>query len=116
MNTLATVSVCLVALLHGGFFLLESVLWMTPRVRRLFGQSEEEAEGTRVMALNQGAYNLGAAVMLSVFLALGNQQGVLVVLAFLAVMGGVGAVTASRGILFLQTLPAVVAIALVSLS
>jgi putative membrane protein len=116
MNTLATISVCLVALLHGFFFLLEAVLWKTPRVRRLFGQSEEEAEVTRVMALNQGAYNLGAAVMLIVFLALENQQGVLGVLAFLAVMGCVGAATADRMILAVQTLPAVVAIALVTLS
>lgn len=116
MNTLATVSVCFVALLHGGFFLLESVLWKTPRVRRFFGQSEEEAEVTRVMALNQGAYNLGAAVMLTVFMALENQQGVLGVLAFLAVMGCVGAATADRMILAVQTLPAVVAIALVTLS
>ena len=116
MHTLATVSVVLVALLHAGFFLLESVLWTTPRVRRLFGQSEEEAQETRVLALNQGAYNLGAAVMLLTFLALGNGHGVLGVLAFLAVMGVVGAATANRMILAVQTLPAVAAIALVALS
>ena len=115
MDTPATTSVVLVALLHGFFFLLESVLWMRPRVRRLFGLSQEEAKVTRVMALNQGAYNLGAAVMLIAFLALANQQGVLVVLTFLALMGLVGALTASRGILLTQTLPALLAMALVLL-
>ena len=106
---LSTAAICAVAGLHVGFFVLESVLRTTPAVRRMFGTSEEEALASRVLALNQGVYNLGAAVLLLVFLATANATGALGVLLFLSAMGLVGAATANWRIVFVQTLPALVA-------
>ena len=105
-------AVVLVALLHISFFAMESLLWTTPRVRRIFGNSAEKAETTRILALNQGAYNLGAAGLLLWLQLTGNPAGVSAVLVFLAAMGLVGGFSANRIILGVQTLPAVVALVL----
>ena len=90
------------AFLHVVFFVLESVLWTTPKVRHVFG-TQEDAEATRVLALNQGFYNLGAAMLLIWFYAIGSESGVLGVLVFLAVMGIVGALTANWRIIIVQS-------------
>jgi putative membrane protein len=44
-------------------WVLESLLWTAPRTRAVFGTSEEEAATTRLLALNQGFYNLFLAVI-----------------------------------------------------
>ncbi len=112
MSTAALVATYVVATLHLAFFALESLLWTTPKVRKLFGQTAEEAETTKVLALNQGAYNAGLAVAL-VYAAVVGAPDILVVLhAFIVAMGLVGAATAKITILFLQALPAGVALAL----
>ncbi len=46
------------ALIHAYIFVLESVLWRTPRTREVFGTTEEVAAATAPMAFNQGFYNL----------------------------------------------------------
>lgn len=104
-----------VAALHLAFFMLESVLWTTPKVRKIFGQTKEEAETTKVLALNQGAYNLGLAAAL-VYAAIVGAPDILVLLhGYIIVMGLVGAATAKITILFLQSLPAAIALALLLL-
>lgn len=51
------------ALLHVFFFYLESVAWTKPSTWKTFGlKSQEEAETTKGLALNQGYYNLFLAV------------------------------------------------------
>jgi putative membrane protein len=62
VSPLAAVFVGLAAALHVVFFLLESVLWTRPPVRRRFRLSAEHAEIVRPMAFNQGFYNLFLAV------------------------------------------------------
>jgi putative membrane protein len=116
MSWLSDVLVFVVAVLHVAFFVLEAVLWTRPGVRRIFGNSEEQAQTTRVLALNQGWYNLGLALILVWLHLMGNPAGVLAVLLFLVAMGIVGAITASRSILVLQALPAAAAAALVWVS
>ena len=81
-------------------------MWTAPGVRRAFGNTAEEAETTRILALNQGFYNLGAAGLPLGFHAVGDRAGVLGVLLFLAAMGLVGALSANWRILVLQALPA----------
>lgn len=112
MSTAALVTTYVVAALHVAFFMLESVLWTTPKVRKIFGQTEEEAETTKVLALNQGAYNLGLAVALVYAAIMGSVDTLVVLHAFIIAMGLVGAATAKITILFLQTLPAAIALAL----
>ena len=66
----------LAAIVAGGVHILifgmESLWWTTPAVRARFRQSPEQAEATKLFALNQGFYNL--------FLALGTFAGLALVL------------------------------------
>ena len=62
MVVLGLVLTALAALFHVYVFFLESVAWTTPRGRRAFGTSAEEAQATRLLAFNQGFYNLFLAV------------------------------------------------------
>lgn len=51
------------ALLHVFFFYLESIAWTKPSTWKTFGlASQEEAEVTKGLALNQGYYNLFLAI------------------------------------------------------
>ncbi len=109
----STIAISLVIALHIAFFILESLVWTTPKVRRLFKNSEEDAKTTKVLAQNQGFYNLGAALLLLWFHCNGNIQGTYGILIFISCMGVVGGLTANRAILVLQSLPAVIALLLI---
>ncbi|GAB4097016.1 DUF1304 domain-containing protein [Brachybacterium sp. NBEC-018] len=64
MIILGSVLALAAAALHVLIFALESLLWGTPRSQAVFGeQSPEEIETTKLMALNQGFYNLFLAVL-----------------------------------------------------
>jgi len=53
----------IVVALHLVFALAESVGWS--QMARSFGYSREDTETTRALALNQGAYNAGVALLLA---------------------------------------------------
>ena len=104
-----------VCALHVGFFLLESVFWMRKSVRKLFGnRTVAIAASKRILALNQGFYNLGVAMLLAYlrFTLSGGDQAVDALLLFIVAMGIVGGVTATKSILLLQAAPAAAAVAL----
>jgi putative membrane protein len=56
----------LAALLHVYIFVLESFAWTTPRTRAVFGTTAEEAQTTKMLAFNQGFYNLFLAIVTAV--------------------------------------------------
>jgi putative membrane protein len=56
----------LAAALHVYIFALESFAWTTPRTRAVFGTTAEEAQTTKMLAFNQGFYNLFLAVVTAV--------------------------------------------------
>ena len=58
MAIAALVFAALAALVHVYIWVLESMLWTAPRTRAAFGTTEEEAATTKLLALNQGFYNL----------------------------------------------------------
>ena len=66
MAIAALVFAALAALVHVYIWVLESLLWTAPRTRAVFGTSEEEAAITKLLALNQGFYNLFLAVIVAV--------------------------------------------------
>ena len=71
MLVVALVAAALAALLHVLIFVMESVLWTTPRVRATFGVTDDaQAEHTKPLAFNQGFYNLFLAVVTVVGIAL----------------------------------------------
>ncbi|OBF57610.1 epimerase [Mycobacterium sp. 852002-53434_SCH5985345] len=53
----------LAALLHVYIFVMESLTWTSPRTRATFSTTAEEAETTKLLAFNQGFYNLFLAVV-----------------------------------------------------
>ena len=57
---------------HVVIFCMESLWWTTPQVRARFRQTPEQADATRMLAFNQGFYNL--------FLGLGTFAGLALVL------------------------------------
>ena len=56
----------LAALLHVYIFTMESLTWTSPRTRATFGTTPEEAETTKLLAFNQGFYNLFLAIVVAV--------------------------------------------------
>ena len=113
MAIVAFVLVGLVALIHLYIMLLEMVWWTSPRGQKAFGLTPEFARETKVLAANQGLYNgfLAAGLIWSILHPLPELgwQIAMFFLACVAVAGIYGAATASRKILFIQTVPAVIA-------
>ena len=66
MLTAALVFAALAALLHVYIFVMESLTWTSVRTRATFGTTPEEAETTKLMAFNQGFYNLFLAIVTAV--------------------------------------------------
>ncbi|MEN8293220.1 DUF1304 domain-containing protein [Acinetobacter radioresistens] len=105
--------VVLIALLHIYILVLEMFLWDKPYGLRAFGNTLQKARLTKVMAQNQGLYNgfLAAGLLWSLYapesyaLALAN-----FFLACVLVAGIYGGLTASKKIIYIQALPALVAL------
>lgn len=113
----ANIVTALVAVLHAYFLILEMFLWDKPAGRRAFGMSLEQAQATKVLAANQGLYNgfLVAGLVWGLIAA----DGLAIKSFFLGcviVAGVFGAATASRKILFVQALPAAIALLLLLLA
>ena len=115
MSVVAMVLVVLVALLHLYFLVLEMFLWTRPLGLKVFRQSLEKAEQSRVLAANQGLYNGFLAAGLLYGLATQSREFVFFFLACVVVAGVYGAATVNRRIFVVQALPALAAIAAVAL-
>ena len=119
MTILAALLVAIVALLHAWFLVLETFLWQKPLGMRTFRTTPEFAKTTATMAANQGLYNGFLAAGLVWGLLAPDPVGFQVRVFFLAcviVAGLYGAATVQRGILFVQALPAALALAAVLVS
>lgn len=115
MSIVASVCVILVALLHLYFLVLEMFLWDKPAGLRAFGQTREAAAATKVLAANQGLYNgfLAAGLIWGVSLGATGNAITIFFLTCVIVAGVFGAFTASRKILWVQAVPALIALGLV---
>lgn len=102
----------IVALIHIYILVLEMFLWDKPQGMKAFGTTPEFAAATRVLAANQGLYNgfLAAGLAWGIWLGEPGDPIKLFFLACVAIAGLYGAATASRRILFVQTVPAIIAI------
>ena len=118
MTTIANVLVALIALLHIYILVLEMFLWDKPAGLRAFGQTREAAAASRVLAANQGLYNgfLAAGLVWGLSLGAGGTDIKVFFLCCVLVAGLYGAATASRRILFVQAVPAAIALAFVFLA
>ncbi len=109
---IATVLTALVALLHAYFMYLEMVAWDTPAGRRAFGTTPEFSAASKALAMNQGLYNgfLVAGLVWGLWL---GDAGFAIKVFFLGcviVAGLFGAATVGMKILYVQAVPAIVAL------
>lgn len=118
MSTFANIVVGLVALVHVYILVLEMFLWDKPAGLRAFGQTQEAASASKVLAANQGLYNGFLAAGLIWGLSLGTNGGAVKVffLGCVLIAGLYGAATASRKILFIQAVPAAIGLLLLLLA
>jgi putative membrane protein len=107
---MAAAAAWVVVALHIVFGLAESVGWSG--MARRFGFDKQATETTRSLALNQGAYNAGIAVVMGWALVAGQDATVFALLLFIVAMAVVGAATVRWTIFVLQGVPALLALAL----
>ncbi|NUU06791.1 DUF1304 domain-containing protein [Leifsonia sp. C5G2] len=80
MAIIGSVLLAAAAIVHLGFFAMQSVIWAAPGVWRRFGlRNQRDADVVRPMAYNQGFYNLflagGAVVGLALYWTTLRQVG-----------------------------------------
>lgn len=104
----------LIAALHIYFLVLEMFLWTTPVGLKTFRLTKEFAEQSKTLAANQGLYNgfLAAGLLWAFFCPHPEfaQQLRLFFLGCVIVAGVYGAMTASKKILYIQAMPAAIAL------
>jgi len=116
VGIVAAVLVGLVALIHVYILVLEMFLWKTPRGRAAFGTTKEFAEESATLAANQGLYNGFLAAGLVYGLVADDFAFKVFFLVCVIVAGLYGAATVSKRILFVQSVPAALALLFVLLA
>ncbi len=105
-----------VALLHVWFLVLEMFLWRKPLGLKTFRMTQEQADNSAALAANQGLYNgfLVAGLIWSLVSGDAGQAQSLKMffLGCVVVAGAYGAYTVSPRILFVQSMPAALALVL----
>jgi putative membrane protein len=101
-----------VALIHVYILILEMFLWDKPQGMKTFGTTPAFATESKTLAANQGLYNgfLAAGLIWGIWLGEAGDPIKIFFLLCVAVAGVFGAVTVGRKILFVQTIPAVLAL------
>jgi putative membrane protein len=118
MSTIANIVVLLIAILHVYVLVLEMFLWYKPAGLRAFGQTQEAATASKVLAANQGLYNgfLAAGLFWGLSLGASGNSVKVFFLCCVLVAGLYGAATANRKILFIQAIPAAIGLLLLFFS
>jgi putative membrane protein len=116
MLYVANFLVAVVAILHIGFLVLEMFYWDHPRGRKIFHTTPEFSKASAVLAANQGLYNGFLAAGL-IWGLVSSQVSVIVFFLICVLIAGLyGGITVGRRILYIQALPAALALLVVYLS
>ena len=110
MFWIATLLTALVALEHVGIMILEMFFWTQPFGLKSFAMTQEFANASAILAANQGLYNGFLAAGLIWALSSGRRDLKLFFLGCVVVAGIYGGLTAKTSILFVQALPAALAL------
>jgi putative membrane protein len=113
VKTIAAILIALVAASHLGFLALEMFFWTTPYALKAFNLTPEFAQASKAMAANQGLYNgfLAAGLLWGLLKGEDGFQLKVFFLGCVVVAGVFGALTVKTSILFVQALPAALALA-----
>ena len=115
---LGTILIALIAILHVYILVLEMFLWDKPYGLKAFGNTLEKAQLTKVLAQNQGLYNGFLAAGLVWSLQAPTACAVAIANFFLGcvlVAGIYGGLTASKKIIYIQAVPALITLIVVNL-
>ena len=118
MSFIGNIIVGLVALLHVYILILEMFLWEKPAGLKAFRQTKESAAATKVLAANQGLYNgfLAAGLFWGLSLGSAGHDVKVFFLACVLLAGLYGAATASKKILYIQAVPALLGLILLNVA
>ncbi len=108
----ANILTALVALIHIYILYLEMFAWDKPQGMKAFGSTPEFAKASKVLAANQGLYNgfLAAGLIWGLWQGAAGIDVKVFFLLCVIIAGLYGAATASRKILYVQALPAALAL------
>ena len=115
---LGTILIALIAILHVYILVLEMFLWDKPYGLKAFGNTPEKAQLTKVLAQNQGLYNgfLAAGLFWSLLAPAGFAVEIAnFFLGCVLVAGIYGGLTASKKIIYIQAVPALITLIVVNL-
>ena len=114
---IANILVVLVAALHLYFLVLEMFFWTKPLGFKVFAQSRDKAEASKILASNQGLYNgfLSAGLIWGLLVSSPETalQFKVFFLGCVVIAGTYGAYSVNKKIFFVQALPALLALLLV---
>lgn len=112
INTIATILIGLIALLHLYFLVLEMFLWDKPKGLKTFHLTQEFATASKALAANQGLYNgfLAAGLIWGIYLGSAGFSIKIFFLLCIVIAGMFGAATVGKKILFVQAIPALIAL------
>ncbi len=118
MPLAAQIFIAIVALQHIGFLVLEMFLWDKPLGMKIFRLTPERAASSKSLAANQGLYNgfLAAGLIWALILGYDGRAIAIFFLNCVLVAGVFGAATVGKRILYVQALPAAVALGLLFLA
>ena len=101
----------IIAALHLYFLALEMYFWTKPLGLKIFRQSQQQAEASKVLAANQGLYNgFLAAGLIWAALEPDPKKAVSLAIFFLGcvtIAGAYGGWTVGKKIFFIQSVPAI---------
>lgn len=115
---LGTILIALIGLLHVYILVLEMFLWDKPYGLKAFGNTPEKAQLTKVMAQNQGLYNgfLAAGLFWALIAPADFTTAIAnFFLGCVLVAGIYGGLTASKKIIYIQAVPALMTLIVVNL-
>lgn len=116
MSIIATIFTLIVAIEHVYIAWIEMIAWETTGKKTFRSIPENLFKPTKVLAANQGLYNLFLAAGLFWSFLISNPEWALNIRTFflgcVIVAGVFGALTATRKIFYIQALPALVALLL----
>jgi putative membrane protein len=114
MTILTNLVIAVVALLHLYFLVLEMFLWDKPKGMKVFGLTAQQAAETKKLAANQGLYNgfLAAGLGWGLYLGSAGFEVKVFFLTCVLLAGLYGGWTVGKKILYVQALPAAVALVL----
>ncbi len=110
---IANVLTAVVALIHLYIVYLEMLAWDTPAGRKAFGTTPEFSAASKTLAMNQGLYNgfLVAGLVWGLWLGDAGFPVKVFFLGCVIVAGLFGAATVGIKILYVQAVPAILALA-----